>query len=83
MSEFGDAWPEGVPVQVHGKDADPFFAGEGDIDAARQIVSVAPDAELFTYPGDQHLFMDSSLASYDEEATRLATERVLVLLDRV
>ena len=26
VSEFGDAWPERVPVQVHGKDADPFFA---------------------------------------------------------
>ena len=25
VSEFGDAWPEGVPVQVHGMDADPFF----------------------------------------------------------
>jgi len=76
-------WPEAVPVQIHGKDADPFFTGEGDVEAARQIVSVAPDAELFTYPGDQHLFMDSSLASYDAEATALATERVLAFLDRV
>src|SRR3954471_2599757 len=25
VSEFGEAWPDGVPVQVHGKDADPFF----------------------------------------------------------
>jgi dienelactone hydrolase len=25
-------WPEGVPVQVHGMDKDPFFALEGDID---------------------------------------------------
>jgi pimeloyl-ACP methyl ester carboxylesterase len=25
-------WPEGVLVQVHGMDADPFFAGEGDIE---------------------------------------------------
>src|SRR6185503_16668269 len=25
VSEFGDAWPEGVPVQVHGKEGDPFF----------------------------------------------------------
>lgn len=76
-------WPDAVPVQIHGKDADPFFAGEGDIDAARQIVSVAPDAELFTYPGDQHLFMDSSLPSYDAEATDRATERAVAFLDRV
>src|SRR5436190_18712597 len=26
VSEFGDAWPEGVPVQVHGKEDDEFFA---------------------------------------------------------
>ncbi|HSC74478.1 MAG TPA: hypothetical protein VLB89_09940 [Gaiellaceae bacterium] len=25
VSEFGDAWPAGVPVQVHGKDADPLL----------------------------------------------------------
>ena len=35
-------WPEGVPVQIHGMDADPFFAGEGDIDAAREIVATVP-----------------------------------------
>ncbi|MEP6628920.1 MAG: dienelactone hydrolase family protein [Lapillicoccus sp.] len=76
-------WPESVPVQIHGKDADPFFAGEGDIDAARAIVASAPDAELFTYPGTEHLFVDSSLPSYDGEATALATERVLAFLARV
>ena len=46
-------WPEGVPVQIHGMDADPFFAGEGDIDAARELVSLVPDAELFVYPGER------------------------------
>ena len=35
VSEFGDAWPEGVPVQVHGKDADPFFAE--DLEAAKAL----------------------------------------------
>ncbi len=75
-------WPDEVPVQVHGKDADPFFAGEGDIDSARQIVATARDAELFTYPGDQHLFTDSSLPSYDAAATDLVVQRVLTLLSR-
>ena len=74
-------WPDGVPVQVHGMDDDPFFAGEGDIDAARELVEiVGPSAELFVYPGDQHLFADSSLASYDAEAAALLTERVLAFL---
>ena len=79
---FG-AWPDGVPVQIHGMDADPYFVGEGDIDAAREIVATADDAELFLYPGDQHYFADSSLPSYDADATALLTRRVLDFLDRV
>jgi dienelactone hydrolase len=81
-SEFG-SWPAGVPVQVHGMDADPFFALEGDIDAARALVKEADDAELFVYPGDRHLFSDSSLASYDATAAALLTERVLAFLARL
>ena len=76
-------WPEGVLVQIHGMDADPIFVGEGDIDAAREIVEKVEDAELFLYPGDQHYFADSSLPSYDADATALLTRRVLEFLDRV
>ena len=78
-------WPEGVPVQIHGMDADPFFASEGDIDAARELVETvgAELGELFVYPGDQHLFTDSSLPSYDADATALAVQRTLAFLDRV
>ena len=64
-------------------DADEFFAGEGDVDAARALVQEAPDAELFLYPGHRHLFADSSLPSYDEAAAALLTERVLSFLDGV
>jgi dienelactone hydrolase len=76
-------WPDGVPVQIHGMDNDPIFVGEGDIEAAREIVEKVDDAELFLYPGDQHYFADSSLPSYDAEATKLLTKRVLEFLDRV
>jgi dienelactone hydrolase len=79
-SEFGDGWPKGVPVQVHGMDADPFFAGEGDVDAARELVKEADDGRLFVYPGDRHLFTDSSLPSYDAEATELVVKRILEFL---
>jgi dienelactone hydrolase len=79
---FG-AWPHGVPVQIHGMDNDPIFVGEGDIDAAREIVKKVNDAELFLYPGDQHYFADSSLPTYDVDATVLLTRRVLAFLDRV
>jgi dienelactone hydrolase len=80
VSEFSPTWPAGVPVQIHGMDADPFFVDEGDIDAARALVAEAADAELFLYPGDQHLFADSSQPSYDAEAATLLTQRVLDFL---
>ena len=76
-------WPDGVPVQIHGMDNDPIFVGEGDVDAAREIVEKVDDAELFLYPGDQHYFADSSLPSYDAEATALLTRRVTEFLGRV
>ncbi|MEW5873517.1 MAG: dienelactone hydrolase family protein [Chloroflexota bacterium] len=80
VSEFGQAWPAGVPVQVHGMDADPFFVGEGDIDAALELVAQAGQGELFLYPGDQHYFADSSLPSYDAGATELLLQRALAFL---
>jgi len=76
-------WPDGVPVQIHGMDNDPIFVGEGDVEAAREIVEKVKDAELFLYPGDQHYFADNSLPSYDPEATALLTERVIAFLARV
>ncbi len=79
-TSFFGQWPAGVPVQIHGMDADPIFVGEGDIDAARALVDQAEDAELFLYEGDQHYFADSSLPSYDADATALLTKRVLHFL---
>jgi dienelactone hydrolase len=79
-SAFGSDWPADVPVQIHGMDADPFFVGEGDIEAARAIVESAKHGELFLYPGDRHLFADSSLPSYDPDAAALLTRRVLDFL---
>ena len=76
-------WPDGVPVQIHGMDADQYFAGEGDVDAAKHIVETVPDAELFLYPGDAHLFADSSLPGYDESAAKELTARVVDFLGRV
>ena len=74
VSEFGEAWPEEVPVQIHGKEGDEFF--DEDLPAARQLAGSTAAAELFLYPGDQHYFADSSLPSYDAEATALLLERV-------
>ena len=81
VSEFGDAWPASVPVQVHAMAADPVFVDDGDLDAARDLVAGAADGELFLYPGDKHLFADRSLSSYDEVAAVLMMERVLAFLN--
>jgi len=80
VSEFGSTWPDGVPVQIHGMDADPYFIDDGDIDAARALVAEADDAELFLYAGDQHYFADRTLPSYDADAAGLLTQRVLTFL---
>lgn len=78
-------WPDGLPVQVHGMDDDEFFAHEGDLDAARQLVATtgAGVGEVFTYPGDRHLFTDSSLPTYDADAAALVIQRSRRLLDRI
>ena len=81
VSEFSEAWPEGVPVQVHGKEGDEFFLE--DLDAARALVESSDGAELFLYPGTEHLFADSSLPAFDAGAAALLTERVLAFLERV
>lgn len=79
VAEFG-TWPAGVPAQIHGMDADPIFAGEGDLEAARALVATTKQAELFLYPGTQHYFADSSLPSFVPEAAALMTQRVLAFL---
>ena len=49
-------------------EADPFFVDDGDLEAARALVVGTDAAELFLYPGSEHLFTDSSLPSYDAVA---------------
>jgi dienelactone hydrolase len=78
-SYFG-SWPDGLPVQIHGMDNDPFFAGEGDLEAAKELTESTDAAELFLYPGDQHYFADTTLPSYDAEATEMLVQRVLEFL---
>ena len=80
VSEFGPSWPAGVPVQIHAMESDPEFDNGWDLPAARALVEEAEDGELCLYPGDQHLFADSSLSSYDADAAELLNRRVLSFL---
>jgi dienelactone hydrolase len=80
-SEFGGSWPGGVPLQIHMMEDDEWALE--DLPAAREIVETTDGAELFLYPGDGHLFADSSLPDYDESAATLLEERVLAFLKAV
>jgi dienelactone hydrolase len=80
-SEFGDSWPSGVPLQIHMMEDDEWALE--DLPAARGLVGSSEGAELFLYPGDRHLFADSSLPDYDESAATLLKQRVLAFLTRV
>ena len=80
-SEFGEAWPQGVPLQIHMMENDEWV--DEDLPAARELVETVDGAELFLYPGDKHLFADSSLRDYDEAAAAQLRERVLEFLRAV
>ena len=76
---FADTWPTEVPLQIHGMDADPIFIGEGDIEAARELVDMADDAELIVHPGDAHLMVEFDAAPGDP-ARQAVTDAVLEFL---
>lgn len=76
LTEFGEAWPDGVAFQAHVKQDDSL----GDVDVLEELAGQA-GGELFLYEGDTHLFTDSSLDAYDPAAAKLVMERTLAFLD--
>ena len=77
-SEFGRPWPQGVPLQVHVTEQDPW----NDLDAVKALADQVMDAELCVYPGCGHLFADPHSADYDPELARQLTARTLDFLRR-
>lgn len=73
LGEWGDNWPadwpDGVPLQIH------MTEGDEDEGIAKALVEAVPGAQLFSYPGSEHMF-----AEQDEQAASLLTERVLAFL---
>jgi dienelactone hydrolase len=78
-SAFEAPWPDGVPLQIHTMDADEWV----ELDVAQALVDEVENAELFLYPGDGHLFADSSLVDFDQEAAALLKQRALAFLEAV
>lgn len=63
-------------------ESDPWFVGE-DLEAARDLVANGPDAKLFLYPGDRHLFADDGLPDYDAAAAGQVLRHAIGLLDGI
>jgi dienelactone hydrolase len=72
---FPQPWPEGVPLQVHTSEQDPWV----ELDEVRALAAVA-DGEVFLYPGSAHLFADPSSPEYDAAAADLLLQRSLAFL---
>lgn len=73
-----DAWPAGVPAQIHYTAADPFRNQAGIDAVAAQVRTAGASVEIFDYPGAGHLFTDPSLPTeYDADAADLLWSRVL------
>ena len=73
LGEWGDnwpaEWPDGVPLQIH------MTEGDEDEAIAKTLVETVPGAQLFSYPGPDHLF-----AEHDDAAAAQLTQRVLDFL---
>ena len=80
--EFGRPWPKGVALEIHMMEKDPWVL-EGDLEAARKLVASVEGARLFLYPGNGHLFADSSLPDFDPGAAALLLKRTLAFLKKL
>ena len=81
-AEFGAPWPEGVPLQVHASEEDPWV----DVEVLTALVAEAEAVgagELFLYPGSAHLFADASLDGFEPGPARDLRTRTLAFLDRL
>lgn len=78
-----DAWPAGVPAQIHYTTGDPFRQA-GWAETVRDCVAAADgDVELFDYPGTGHLFTDATLPDeYDADSAEVLWRRVQAFCDQ-
>lgn len=71
---------DGIPVQIHGNEFDPFFVHDGDIDHARAMVAAHSSVELYLYPGNGHLFAETNHPDFEEESAMQARGRIASFL---
>ena len=80
VTEFGDRWPEGVPVQVHGMDADPNFVEGGDLMRRRPWSTLPSRPSSSSIPATSICSRTRHCPGYDQQATELMTGRILEFL---
>ena len=68
-SEFEGPWPDGVPLQIHMMDGDPW--ADEDRPVAEALVEEIEGAELFIYPGSGPPVRRPGSGDYDEQAAGL------------
>jgi dienelactone hydrolase len=73
------AWPEGVALQVHSSEADPWV----ELDQAQELIESVDGSELYLYPGSSHLFADPRWGDYVPESAQLLNERALAGIARL
>jgi dienelactone hydrolase len=79
-----EAWPAGVPVQLHYADADPNRDQDWVDQLLAAVQSSGAPAELHEYAGSGHLFTDPSLpGEFDAGATELLWKNVQDFLEEL
>lgn len=75
----GATWPDGVRLEVHGSEQDPWFADEGDLEVAQTLTDSLPDAELVVHPGTSHVLVEPDLPGYDAGLAETFVDRLVEL----
>lgn len=78
LGAFAATWPDGVALQVHLVEDDPW--AQDDLPAARDLTSAA-DGALHLHPGTAHLVIERGSPDHDPEVAGQILERTLELLD--
>ncbi|WP_431047831.1 dienelactone hydrolase family protein [Streptomyces sp. P1-3] len=75
-----DAETDGLPVQLHVADPDPFEPHDWLNAWYLRMRRAGADVEVYRYPGAGHLFTDPDLPDYDEEAAEATWQVALGFL---
>lgn len=79
-SQFGDGWPEGVALQIHLGERDPW--AREDLEVARELIAEA-SGQLLVYSTKGHLVADRCHADFDPAIAAQIRDWTLAFLDRL